>query len=346
MSSSAQHAEVQKLARLLKVPREHLAFVEKLEPAMIRTLREQATASLFDADRYLFQRVASASRLLPPKITALIAEKALGPLLCARIAGLMAIDRAVDVSRRLPAPYLAEVSMELDPRQVRELIAALPAAQITDVALELARRGEFITMARFVDCLPDASMRSVLQALTDNIALIRIGAYVENPCQLGNVIAELSDDRLHHLIRAAIDASDASLWGDALAIIVQIDADQRARMSQAACALEADALNQLIRRTQACNAWPDLLAMLPSMDADDVARIAALEAWRDDETLSGLIVAADQADQWAAVYPVLQAMPAAVQLQAARVAERMEPELAQRISSAIGAAARSAKRAG
>ena len=62
-------------------------------------------------------------------------------------------ERAVDIARRLHTPFLADVCLELDPRHVRELIAAMPVKRIVEVAHELAARREYITMARFVDVL-------------------------------------------------------------------------------------------------------------------------------------------------------------------------------------------------
>src|SRR3546814_16105024 len=90
-----QHrAEMQRLARLVLPHTSGLTYLEAVDLATLKQLRERSTAMLYDADREALQRIANAARLLPSAIAALIAEKALGPLLCARIAGLLVVDTA------------------------------------------------------------------------------------------------------------------------------------------------------------------------------------------------------------------------------------------------------------
>jgi hypothetical protein len=79
----------------------------------LRRLRERVSASLFDRHRAGFQRMAAASRLLPIGVLAKIAERTMPPMIAARIAAEMAPERAA----------------------------------------ELLRRGEYVTIGRFVDGL-------------------------------------------------------------------------------------------------------------------------------------------------------------------------------------------------
>ena len=85
------------------------------------------TETLYDADGGSLGRLAAASRLLPAGLTATIGQRAFGPLLSARLAGLLDPDRAVDVAAKLPPPFLADVAIELDPRRASELIAGTAA---------------------------------------------------------------------------------------------------------------------------------------------------------------------------------------------------------------------------
>jgi hypothetical protein len=88
----------------------------------VRRLRERATDRLFDADGHALQRIAAASKLLPAAVAAAIGQRAFGPLLCARIAGRLDPGRGVDLAARLPAEFLADVAVELDPRRAGEII--------------------------------------------------------------------------------------------------------------------------------------------------------------------------------------------------------------------------------
>jgi hypothetical protein len=119
------HAEVMKLARLLGREPDELAYLERLAPDDLRTLRDSVTETLYDAHGSALSRLAAASRLLPASLTATIGQRAFGPLLSARLAGMLDTDRAVDVAGKLPAPFLADVAVELDPRRASDLIGAI-----------------------------------------------------------------------------------------------------------------------------------------------------------------------------------------------------------------------------
>ena len=119
------HAEVMKLARLLDREPDQLAYLERLSPADLRALRDSVTETLYDAHGGALGRLAAASRLLPSGLTATIGQRAFGPLLSARLAGLLDTDKAVDVATKLPPPFLADVAVELDPRRASDLIASI-----------------------------------------------------------------------------------------------------------------------------------------------------------------------------------------------------------------------------
>lgn len=338
MASLAQQAELLKLARLLHTTPERLGFLAKLDVPALRALRAHATATLFDADQHHFHRLASASKLLPAAVTALIAEKALGPLLCARIAGLLPAQRAADIATRLHDGYLADVCIEIDPRHVRELIAGVPVARIVAVALELARRGEYITMARFVDCLPEPALRGIIEALRDDTALLRIAFFVEDPAALGEVIELLPSARLRSMIVAAIDG-DEELWPEALTLINSIAEPQRRQMAAIAAGLDDARLVQLVRRTQAQGLWGALLPIVAAMDAAHHERLARVPAVDDEAVLEAMILAADRGGLYPQLLPLVARMNAAVQTRAARVAERLGPAVVQRLNGALRAAA-------
>ncbi len=338
MATLAQHAEILKLARVLRTTFEQLAYLEKLDAASIRQLRERTTASLFDADQHLFHRVAASSRLLPGKITALIAEKALGSLLCARIAGLLPPDRAVDVAKRLHTPFLADVCLEIDPRHIRELIAGMPLDRVVDIARELASRREHIAMARFVDSLPEPAMRAILAALRDDVALLQIGFFVEDPAQLSAVIAMLPDARLRNMIASAIEGDD-ELWPEAMNLINGIATPQRRHMAALAAGLDDALLTRMLERTHRQSLWPALLPIVAEMEATQHAHLARLVALDDDAILESMIFAAHQASLWPQLLPLVAQMTSPVQSRAAAVAERLGPDVVSNLTQAIREAA-------
>ncbi|WP_328606719.1 hypothetical protein OG943_43640 [Amycolatopsis sp. NBC_00345] len=217
--------EILKLARVLGVEPERLAYLAEVDVADLRLFREQATTTLFDANLVVLERMALASRLLPAPLIAKIAEKVFGPLLCARIAGLVDVSRGVDVAKRLPPRFLAEVAAELDPRRATSIITRIPIDTVLAVARELTRRQDWITLGRFVGHLPDPTVRRSL-SLLDDAALLRTAYVLDDKTRIDHVMGLLPEGRLPGLIRAA--AADETLWEPALDVLSHLGEARRA----------------------------------------------------------------------------------------------------------------------
>jgi len=339
----ARRAEVLKLARLLGVPPEQLGYLHKLDAAVIRKLRRQATASLFDADRRSFQKVAAASKLLPAPVTALIAEKALGPLLCARIAGLLEPQRAVEIARRLDVRYLADLCLELDPRSAEDVLQSMPGERIVEVSRELARRREYITMARFVDGLSDAAIEAVMADLRDDEALLRIGFFVEDAGRLSAIIGLLPPQRLRNIVRVAADRG-GELWPEALALINSVDEPQRRLMADLAAALDDEAVNRMIGATQEQGLWPAMLPMVSMMSTEYQRRLINLPAIQNEAVLGAIIRPADGMNLWPQLLPLVALMDGAGQARALRTAGHQGEAVLARLAESLQALAPARKR--
>jgi hypothetical protein len=188
-------AEILKLARALGAPPERFDYLRQVPLADLRRFREQTTAVLFDAHLGVLQRMAVASRLVPSALLARMAERAFGPLLSARIAGLVDVSHGVDIARRLSPGFLADVATELDPRRAFGILTGLPEPLVVAVAEELARREDWLTIARFVDHLPDSVIGSSLEFVPDD-ALVQIAALLDEPARMASVLTLLPADRL------------------------------------------------------------------------------------------------------------------------------------------------------
>lgn len=190
-----QEAEVRKLARVLGVGAERLEYLSDVPAADLRELRERATTVLFDAHLGALERMAGASKLLPTPLLAKMAERVFGPLLAARIAGLVEASRGAEIAGRLTSAFLADVAAELDPRRANGVIAKLPPPVVVAVARELARRRDWITVARFVDHLPDSLIVTSLEFIPD-AALPEVAALLDEPAKLAKVRELLPAERL------------------------------------------------------------------------------------------------------------------------------------------------------
>ncbi len=217
-------AEVMKLARLLQRDPAQLEHLELLPPDDLRTLREQVTEMLFTAHDSTLQRLASASKLLPVGLVAMISQHAFGAMLSARISGMLDPRRAVDVAEKLPPAFLADIAAELDPRRASNVIAGMPADQIVGVTRELTRRGEYVTMGRFVGHLGDDALLAAV-ATIDDATLLRTAFVIEERDRLDALADLISDERLEALLDAA---EREALWPEVIDLLTHLDQERLA----------------------------------------------------------------------------------------------------------------------
>ena len=255
MNNLESRAEVRKLARVLDVPPERIAFLERVDAADLRELRGRATDVLFDANLGVLQRMALATRIVPTPVLAKIAQKVFGPLLCARIAGLVDVSRGVDVASRLPPRFLADVAVQLDPRRASEIIARIPGDTVVAVARELIVREDWITIGRFVGHLPEASVSASLEALGD-VALLQSAYVLDDKSRAGNVVELLPAGRYGSALRAA-DAE--GLWPQVFDLLTHLDEPLRLRFAVAAADLRPDARERAAATARELGLDPDLL---------------------------------------------------------------------------------------
>jgi hypothetical protein len=236
------HAEVMKLARLLGREPDDLAYLESVAPADLRAFRDGVTETLYDAHGGALGRLAAASRLLPAGVTATIGQRAFGPLLSARLAGLLDTDKAVNVAGKLPPPFLADVAVELDPRRASDLIASIAPALIGQVTAELVKRREYVTMGRFVGHLSDEAITAALGAMDDE-AVLQTAFVLEDRSQLSRLFTKLPKGRSAGVIAAA---ADDGLWLEALDLLNHLHKRQRKEMVLAALALDEPAREAIL----------------------------------------------------------------------------------------------------
>jgi hypothetical protein len=223
--SLAARAEILKLARLLQRDPATLEYLQVVPPDDIRALREQVTDVLFTAHGQALARLATASRLLPIGLVATIGERAFGPILAARITGLLDPSRAVEMAARMPVSFLADVAIELDPRRASGVISRIPAERVAEITAELVRRGEHVTMGRFVGHLaPDAVVAAA--EVMDDQALLHVAFVLESKDSICMLVGVLAPERLKGIARAA---EGAGLWAEALDLLAHLDPEGQAR---------------------------------------------------------------------------------------------------------------------
>lgn len=332
MSRLAVLAETQKLARLLGVAPEKLDYLRALDAEQLRSLRERLSASLFDGTRPMFQRVALASKLLPNALVALIGEKIFGPMLCARVAGLLPPDSALDVALRLPDAFLADVSAELDPRSAHGVIARMPAKRVIAVAAVLIQRGDFVTMGRFVDYLPQAIIKATIDSIGDDAALLKTAFFVENKATLNQLVSLMPLPRIRAMV--ALAGQHSELWTEALALMSYVDDGWKRKIGDLAADQDEAVLTALVKTAQSQQLWDSLLPIVGCMSAASQQKLARLPAIANAEVLGSIVQAADDNQLWAQLLPLLSHMPEATRKTAAQIVEHLPQGVPDRLLEA------------
>jgi hypothetical protein len=315
-------AELVKLSRVLGTDAQAVAFLGKRDHLELRELEDRISAALFDEHRPALQRLADASRLLPASLVAKMSELVFGPVLSARVAGLMPPDRAIEVSTRLKTKFLADVTIQLDPRSASELLARMPTKIVVEVAQLLLQRREYVTMGRFVDDLTNEAIRAVLESVTDDTALITIGLYVERRERLAELIELVPDERLKRVVAAAA-TGPAEVQAAGLAMMSQLTHKQQGRFGEAAIAAGPQVLGALIEGAQREEASEVVASVMQNVGPAGRAAFAKMLTGMAPATLSGWARATTAANLWPAALQILAASNAEVQQQAARALEKL-----------------------
>ncbi|MGV9409360.1 hypothetical protein ACWDOP_05550 [Nocardia sp. NPDC003693] len=321
-------AETTKLARLLGIsdPTD-LDFLVDLPPAAIRQFRERATDRLFDRDAKRLHKVAQAAKLVPVTISAKVAERAFGPVLCAAIAGAVDPTRAIDIATALPPAFLADVSVQIDPRRTAAIIAAVPPALVEKVARELLAHGDHITMGRFVHVIPEPALRAAAPVMSD-IDLLRIGFLLEDKTAIDRVL-HIVADRVPGIIRAA---AEQHMWAEGIDLLDSIAPHNRAWIGDTAAGLGGPVLDSLITAVADLDAWATLLPITSAMSHDSLRLFAERPAVHAEPVLAAITDTALTAGHWLELLPLAAHLPPA---QLAFVAARVAAETDDRLDDLI-----------
>ncbi|MEU9183464.1 hypothetical protein AB0D14_02640 [Streptomyces sp. NPDC048484] len=320
MDTLRGRAETLKLARLLDVEPQQLAFLGKLPADDIRLFRERAVAALFDNDPALLDRIAAMTRLLPAGVAAIIAQKALGPRLAAALAGRLEPARAADIIDRLPVDFTARCCHHVDPRRIAGIMGRLDDDIVVRIALVLAERGDHLTMGRFVGHLRDSALKGILPQL-DETTLLRTGFVIDHPERLGHIVGLLDDERIRSVIAAA---GDHGLWPEAMAVAGMASGEQGARIASLTAAQPEPRLDSLIRATAEQDLWESLLPIVSLLSEDELRAVAALPALRDPAILHGLVRGAVATGLWADFLPMVRALPPTARRTVAKIAGTLD----------------------
>ena len=322
-------AEVLKLARLLDLTAVELTYLSDLPSTEIRELREKATDRLFTSAPGL-ARAAAAAKLVPSGLVATIAQRAFGPMLCARAAGGADTGKAIDVAKRLPAEFLADVAVHLDPRRTADIIAEVPAEIVVPVAEELGARHEHVTMGRFLAFVPDHGIAAAIGALDDE-TMLRTAFVLEHKDRLDHAIGLLPPERLPGIIDTA---ARLELWSEAFDLLAHVSDERLGPIAEVVADLPEETVTALVAAVSADGLWETLLPVVRLMADEARVRIAAMSPFHQTDVLADILQAATSSDAdglWVDLVPLVDALPTEGHTRIAGLVTMLEPAAIDRL---------------
>jgi hypothetical protein len=314
-------SEVLKLARILSVPESDVEFLQRLPSGELRDFREQVTNRMFDSSSKLLDRIAVAAKLLPSGVIVTIAQRAFGPLLCARAAGAVDTSKAIDVARRLPPEFLADTAVELDPRRVAAIIAKVPEELVVPVARELGHRQEYVAMGRFLAFVPDQAIVVAIGVLEDE-ALIRTAFVLEHKDRLDHAIGLLPPDRLPGVLRRA---TELELWPEALDLLDHLSDARRGPIADIVAEQDESVIGGIVSAVAETGLWDSLLPIVGLMSDAARRRLAAVPAFHETDVMEQIVRAAASQRLWVDLVPLIDALPEQARALLPPIAARLEP---------------------
>lgn len=247
---AAERPHLKRLADLLAVPVSELAFLAELEPARVQWLATAVSRAIRLEQAPLWASLASAARLLPHRLSARLAQTALGPRATAQIAVHLPPPEVAGVARHVELPFLAAVTDLLAPADVAPLLGQLPLRTLRLLVRHLLSQGAYQPLGEYTAYLPAERLQALVGEIADPADLLQIAAHAPRPEALAGLVAAFDDAQLQALLRTA---HALALWPVVLQIGQALPPDELARLGQLARCLqltEAAAAAAMIRELQ------------------------------------------------------------------------------------------------
>ncbi|RYE76134.1 MAG: hypothetical protein EOO74_08945, partial [Myxococcales bacterium] len=182
MTSVAQpvgtQLEITKLAATLDIDPDQLTGLAQAPATEIRRVRLTISRMVSQRHEHRFHRLASLVKLVPLALAAGIAERALGPMISARVASALDTSDAVRLAGHLDSEFLTNVALHLDPDGVEGIVGALPGQLVVDVGRRLLARNELTVLGGLVSVVGVTEALKVAEKATGE-QLLQIALFTD-----------------------------------------------------------------------------------------------------------------------------------------------------------------------
>jgi len=325
----AARGEVVKLARELDVPVASLQFLQHQPAGDLAAFRRAITAAIVANEDLRLRRVAAASRLVPKRVAARLAESQLGALLSARVAGVLDVPEALRLAGAVRPGFLADMAAYLDPARTAALVKAIP-----DVGRRLLDAASYITLGRLISLVDDGPLLALLGYARDD-QLLEIALLAEDRVRLDEILAGLSNERAAGVIAVAAGSGQ---FDQALSLLSSLSPDQKLRLATIAADLGPDVTDGLVRAVIRSGAWDEMLPLLTRMPDATRRAFVNVPATLDPAVIGDVLHHARILGLGTFVLPLLTSLDGAhlATVGEAKVAE--DPEVRQWLSESTGMA--------
>ncbi|MGB3412619.1 MAG: hypothetical protein WBA45_15660 [Microthrixaceae bacterium] len=298
-------AQIIRIAHVLNADDADLGFLEGIDAASLRTLHNQMVDVLFDTSGSNLGSLQAAAKILPPAITAKIAEKALGPVLCGRIAGSVDPALAVSISKRLPTSFLADVAGHVHPNQIESIISQLPLEQVDAAAAVLVERADVVALGHFSSIVSDSTLNKVIRSL-GSAGLLDVAPFIEPVERTTHLIGLIDNTGLLGIVERG---DRDGRWGDAFDLVDRLDAPTRKRIANLVVP-RPQLIDAALRAAVELDQWSSLLAF--ASQASDVPAQAwsDVAGFKDKKLVASAVDAAERHDLWDQLSTVVSLWPA------------------------------------
>ncbi|CAM3073279.1 hypothetical protein [Skermania piniformis] len=260
MISFATRAELIKIARVLDVDPDDLNYLADASPAALREFRVELARTLDKRYQALFARLGKAGSLVPAGVAAKIATTFFGPALCGPIAANLPPAKAAGLIEQLPVGFLADTARYIDPDVAAPVVRALDSRSMSPVVQELLRRGDHVSLARFVNALTDRQLRQIVPQVRTGDDLLLTALNVETAQRLDALLALLPDDRVAALLQAAVDRD---LVAESIPVLAAVSPQAQQRLARIAAGLGTE-VSAAVAAAAAAAGEADLAAAFPA----------------------------------------------------------------------------------
>ncbi len=207
-----QRAELLLMARMLHCSPESLSMLLVYSDTELRHLRRQIETRLSREGQAAVVNLSAAGRMLPARLSAKIAERALGPVITAEMARRLDSTQSGKVACHLSAGFMADVARYLPAEESASLINGLPIEILRLVTHELARRGETIVLATLVASLHTEAIVALASEL-DAETLADTALLMPDPAPLAAALGRFAPAVLAQAARYLPDQKIAEIIG-------------------------------------------------------------------------------------------------------------------------------------